>query len=109
MSSGPFAFDPVPLTPDLATYYRNMLQVHTGEPGADRCPVCRVPRCQDAQFAWVQLVCAGDLYEPVVDPADAASLRFVFQVDDQADDTYPSQELPRPRRVLQDNDRDLAS
>ncbi len=31
------------LSPDLVSYYRQVLQTHTGRDGA--CQVCRIPRC----------------------------------------------------------------
>ncbi len=45
------------LSPDLVSYYRQVLQTHTGRDGA--CQVCRIPRCPHWLDAYDRLAAAG--------------------------------------------------
>lgn len=57
--SGPHADEPRQLTPELVTYYREMLDVHSNRSGA--CEVCHKSRCPDWLHAYDMLASAGEL------------------------------------------------
>lgn len=58
--SGPHGGSSVPMASRMVAYYRDLLAKHADDPLTKQCPQCREPRCQDWQFAWTQLVCAGE-------------------------------------------------